>query len=125
MKNKTTSTTLSTIIALAMMAMSAYSQYDAFSAAQMKDKRSEESRQAGQFSYIGKHLQAAIFGTTEASSQPLIPTLGNYPNTTVAVGANTIPNPEKIAFESNRDGNREIYAKKGSSHNLDWVQFKL
>jgi hypothetical protein len=62
--------------------------------AQMKAENSEENPQVGQVSFIGANLQAAILGTSSENNSPLIPTLGNYPNTTVAVGANTIVTPD-------------------------------
>ena len=62
--------------------------------ARMESKMSEESRQAGQLWNIGKHQQTAIFDTNSTTNSSLIPTLGNYPNTTVAVGKNTTITPD-------------------------------
>ena len=61
--------------------------------AQMKAETSEENTQVRRFSFIGANLQTAIPGTNSANNSPLIPTLGTYPNTTVAVGANTTVTP--------------------------------
>jgi len=61
--------------------------------AQMQGKSGAEKPLVEQFSINGANQQPAILGAINATDGALIPTLGTYPNTTVAVGANTTVTP--------------------------------
>ena len=63
-------------------------------AAQMQDKNNAESLQVERFSINGTNLQPAILSVNNATDGAVIPTLGNYPNTTVAVGSDTTVIPD-------------------------------
>ncbi len=62
--------------------------------AQMQDKSGAEKPLVEQFSINGANQQIAILAAFDTSNPAVTPMLGNYPNTTVAVGANATVTPD-------------------------------